>query len=256
MKIKKIVKGLVIFCLLLCMLPNTLAQATTKSILGVSTVYTDKVGTIQLAVFVASEEKIGSGSFELNYDSSILRIRDVDLTTGDAISSSFMSTNASEAGKVSVAWAGKEGQSLNGAIINISAYVLKAGQTATISFENGALYSIDGSEVAVELLDGEVKPFTGETTVNSTKEAANKSWTVTLSGDYNPATLNKYTVLVKNSRNIAVEVKLEKRTNNSFTVTPITNYPSGKYTLEITEQLRSVNGSKLNPARKHEFVIQ
>lgn len=256
MKLKSIFRMVMLLSIFTLILPSTFAQAVTKPILGVSTIYTDKAGTVQIGIFINSDDKIASGSFELEYDATLLRIRDQDLTNGESISPAFVSTNASEEGKVTVSWAQADEKKLNGTVLTISAYVLKAGQTVNMNLENVALYNEDGSEVDVQVLDGQVKPFTGEKKVHATKEQANKVWTVTLSKDFNPATLNKYTVLVKNSRNIAVDVKLEKKNNQSFTVTPLTNYAAGKYTLEITDQLRSTNQSKLNKAIIYEFVIQ
>jgi len=252
----KRLKVLVMFLLFALILPNPLVQAVTKPVVGVSTVYTEKVGTIQVGVFIASDSKIASGSFELEYDEKLLRIRNQDLTIGETISPALTSTNGAKAGTVSVSWAQASEQTLNGTLLTVSAYMLKAGETANISLKNVKLYSGNGTPIDIQLLDGAVKPFKGETKVHNKKEQPNKEWTVTLNKEFNPSTLNKHTVVVKNSRGALVEVKVKKKTNNSFTVTPISNYGAGKYTLEISEQVRSINGSKLNKAIKHEFTIQ
>lgn len=256
MKLKNTYKIVILFAFLLALLPSTLVQAVTTPIVGVSTVYSEKVGTVQVGVFIASDEKVASGSFELSYDPKLLRIRDQDVVVGETITQALTSTNGAEAGKVSVSWAQAKEQSVDGTLLTISTYILKAGETANISLKNVKLYREDGSEITVELLDGQVKPFNGDKQVHDKKEKPDKEWTVKLNKDFNPSTLNKHTVTVKNSRGVVVEVKLKKNTNDSFTVTPLNKYAAGKYTLEISEQVRSINGSKLNKAIKHEFTIQ
>lgn len=256
MRYKMRIIVLALFVLLGCVLPINVADGATKPVLGASTVYTDKTGTVGIAIFIASEQKIASGSFDIMYDSNLLKIREQDITIGEVIAPTLTSLYGSEAGKVSVAWAQAEGQTLDGTVVKLSPNVLKAGQATTIRLANVKLFSEDGTEIVAEVLDGQIQPFNGKKSVHSKKEKSNKAWTITLSQDVNMATVNKHTVVVKNNKGVALDIKVDKKTNHSFTVTPVSQYPTGKYILEISDQVRSVNGNKLTQAIQYEFEIE
>lgn len=231
-------------------------QAATKTVLGLSPVYTQKAGKVQVTVFIDSAEPIASGSFELEYDALLLRLTDKDVEVGDVTKQALVSSNGSEAGKVSFSWAQNTGEALNGTVLTLSPTISKAGQVVDITFNNVKLFDEQGTDIAVDLLNGTIQPFNGNKKVHPTKKGKSDPFKVTLSSAFDPATVNKHTVFVKNSSGVLMNVKIDKLTDTSFTVTPIANYTAGKYSLEISDQVRSKNGKKLTEAIQLEFTVQ
>lgn len=253
MNVNKIIKVLVLFSLLIVLLPSTLAQANEKSVIGISTVYEDKRTTVDLAVFIETSEKVASGSFDVVYDGAALTTPKI--VRGDLRDTYLSSENIQQDGLITVAWSAANGETLKGTLLNFTARTAKAGETVELKLENVQLYSEDGSKIAVQVLNGHIKPFSGDTTKHDSTVKGNKEWTITLSSDVNWATVNEHTVTVKRSGK-AVDVVLEKGESDTIIVSPKNNYAAGTYTLELTEQVRSASGSKLNPPIRHEFTVK
>ncbi|MEK5039855.1 cohesin domain-containing protein [Sporosarcina sp. FSL K6-3457] len=241
--------------LFILLLPATLAHAISKPVVGVSTVYVEKTGTVNLSVFIDSDERIASGSFEMVYDPTLLTMRTVK--EGTAWSNQLKSLNSAEPGKVAVAWAQTTGVSMKGTVIDFSVSVPSAsiGSTINLTLKNVKLFDAQGREIAAQVLDGQVKPFTGEVKEHPGTVDVNKEWTIRLSTPYNPATLNNQTVTVKRGT-VAVEVIITQIDATTFKVSPKNPYTKVKHTLEITDQLRSISGGKLNKPVRHEFTVK
>lgn len=253
----KIIKVLVVFSLLLFWLPSTASQAKEKPILGVSTVYEKSIKTVDLAVYVQSDEKIAGGSFDITYDSSLLTVYDSSVAVGDALSGFMMnSKNGATGGKVSVAFANDTGLMVNGTVLAFKGRISKAGSTINLDFDNVQFYGEDGKKIEVTIVDGAIKPFGGKETIHGEKVNSSKPWTIELSTAYNRASLNEHTVSVKNSSGKLVDIVIMKVSNTKFTVKPKGNYARGTYTLEITEQLLSASGEKLKEPVQYSFTVQ
>lgn len=237
----------------LVLLPN-LADAKTKSQLGVSTVYADK-GTVDVGIFLSSDVKLAGGSFDLVYDPNLLRVRESDINVGSPLTPFLSSVNGAEAGRISLAFANGADATVDGTLLTFKATLLKTGETVDLKFTNVQLHQANGTVADVKLLNGQIKPFNGETKIHEQKVAGNKEWTVNLSTTFDPATLNEHTVSVKMSGR-QVDVTLTPKDATSFIVKPKTNYARGTYTLEISEQLRSINGGKLKQPIRHQFTVQ
>lgn len=253
MKSKKWTKLFVLCSLLILLLPNLVVEAKTTSVLGVSTVYEDRRTTVELSVFLQSDEKIGSGSFDVVYDQTALS--NVKVSVGSSINGSLHAVHADNAGTVSMAWADVESKTVKGTMLTFTARLDKNGETVPLKLENVHLYREDGTEIDMQIVDGEVKPFSGKDETHGSKVKNDKVWTVTLSEPFNPATLNANAVKVmRGTTEIAVDVQVKD--GKTFTVTPKVNYPRGKYVLEISEQIYSEKGTKLKEPRRLEFTVE
>ena len=250
-------KILVVLSLFFLWLPSTHIEAKEKSILSVSTVYEKAVKTVDLAVFLQSNEKIASGSFDVTYDTTLLRVSDSTVAVGEALSGYLLSSkNGATAGKVSMAFANDTGTTINGTVLTFKGVILKAGSTIDLNFENAQFYGEDGKKIAVTIVNGAIKPFVGNESTHSEKVDSSKPWTVTLNSAFNVASLNDHSVSVKNSAGKLVDIEIVKVSNTKFTVKPKGTYARGTYTLEITEQLLSASGGKLKEPRRHIFTVQ
>lgn len=248
-------KVIVLLSLFMLLLPATLAHAVSKPVLGVSSAYIEKAGTVNLSVFIDSDERIASGSFEMLYDPTLLTVKAAK--EGTAWSKQLKSINSAESGKVSVAWAQAAGVAMKGTVIDFPATVTKdgAGSPINLTLKNVKLFDAQGKEIALQVLNGQVKPFTGDVQDHPVTVGVNKEWIIRLSTPYNPATLNNQTVTVIRGAT-AVEVTVTRIDATSFKVTPKNPYVKGKHTLEITDQLRSTNGGKLKKAVRHIFTVK
>lgn len=254
---KKLIMIVVSSFLLFLVPMNFQATAATKPVIGVSTVYTDKTGTVNLAVFIESDQRIAAGSFDIVYDPLLLTVRDKVVKEGTTLSTQLKSINSAEPGKIGVSWAQLDGVMMKGTVIEFPATVTRdgAGATITLSLTNVHLYDAQGKEIAVQALSGEVKPFNGS--VEERKEAVSNDheFKIRLSTAYNDATLNASTVVVKRG-NVVVDVVLTRVNADTFSVKPVTTFARGKHTIEITDQLYSAQGSKLNQPVRYEFTVK
>lgn len=250
-------KVFALLSLFMLLLPATLAHAVSKPVVGVSTVYAEKTGTVNLSVFIDSDERIASGSFDVLYDPTLLTVRDKAVKEGTVWSNQLKVINSAEPGKVSMAWAQVTSVSMKGTVIEFPATVTRdgAGSTMNLTLKNVKLFDAQGKEIAAQVLNGQVKPFTGKEDTYPDTVGADKEWTIRLSTPYSPATLNNQTVTVKRGTT-AVEVTIERIDAMSFKVTPKNPYARGKHTLEITDQLRSERGGKLNKPVRHIFTVK
>ena len=237
------------------LLPTSAAQAAGKSFVGASTVYEAQRGkTVNISLYIHGSEKSAGGSLDLLYDKSELTVQKVEL--GDELSGYISSVNTDQDGKVSLEWAKATGQVQEGTLLTITARLMKANETTALDLQDVQLFNDNFSTIAVDSYDGEVKPFNGTTKKQKTKVKGNKVWTVRLNKAVNPATVNKQTVRVKDSRGNEMNVNIKVLNTKTFTVTPKSNYARGTYTLEITNQVRASNGAKLNKPMKYEFSVQ
>lgn len=95
----------------------------------------------------------------------------------------------------------------------------------------------------------EYTPKGGRMAVESTKV-----WTVTLSGEYDPTSLNSG-VRVYSSKGKTVEINVLPKTPNSFTVVPHSPYESGNYTLSIAN-LRGKDGKIMKDNFAMNFTVK
>lgn len=255
MRNTKTLQVFMLLSLLLLLLPSTLAQAKGQPVIGVSNGYTERADYVDIGVFIQSDEKIASGSFDLVYDSDLLKVTDRDVVLGDQLMNYLTSKSGVEEGKVTLSFAKATGETFDGTLMKIKTRVMSVNEPIYIKFKNAQFYDEKGTKVNVKLLDGLIKSFTGDTQTHEKTETLDKVWTITLSNAFNPATLNEHTVKVTSGTRI-VDVILTPINSTSFTVTPKGNYTRGTYTLEISDQLRSANGSKLNKPIRHIFKVQ
>lgn len=242
------------FALSLWLLPS-MAKATEKSFVEATTVYEAQKGkTVNISVYIHGSEKIAGGSLNLLYDQTELTVQKVEL--GDQLSSYISSVNSDQDGKVSLEWAKATGQVQEGTLLTITARVLKVNETTALDLQDVQLFDEDSSAIAVDSVDGAVKPFKGSTKKNSSKVNANKAWTVRFNRAIDPVTVNKYTVRVKDSRGKEIDVNVKESGSKALVVSPKSNYARGTYTLEITEKIRMVNGNQLKTPIRYEFSVK
>jgi len=253
----KSIKVFVLLSLFVLFIPTTIASAVSKPVVGASTVYTEKTGTVNLSVFIDSDERIAGGSFELVYDPTQLTVRDKIVKPGPALTTQLTAINSAEVGKVAVAWAQGTGVSMKGTVIEFPATVTTegAGTTVNLTLKNVELYDAQGKKIAVQVLNGQVKPFTGIEKIHPGTVDVNKEWIIRLSTPYNPATLNNKTVTVKRGT-VSVDVEVTRIDATTFKVKSKLPFNKAKHTLEITDQLRSAGGGKLRQPVRHVFTVK
>ncbi|PIC58296.1 hypothetical protein CSV80_05830 [Sporosarcina sp. P12(2017)] len=247
---KKITTMAVLLLTLLVSIFPTVASAESKTTIGITSVYTDRATTIELAVFIDSSERVAGGSLDLKYDNELLSITDANVETGEVLEGYLKSSLSDTEGTVSTSFAAAQGKMLTGDVLTIKARVSKAKADTEIKIENAYFYTEDGKELPLQIVNGAVKPFDGTTKDHPTTVLPNKVWTITLSEPYDIKTLNKHAVNVsRGTTNVPVKVKSISPT--TFEVFSDTNYSKGNHTLEITGQLLSAKGTKLvEPVRK------
>lgn len=251
-------KVIAMLSLFVFLLPTTFVQAKSSAIVGVSTVYAEKAGNVELVVFIDSDERIAGGSFELDFDPALLTVRENTVIEGAALTDQLFSLHGGEAGKIGLSWAQATSVSMKGTLVTFTGNVPRAsvGQEIPLKLKNVHLFTGNGTEVSAQLLHGQVTPFDGITTEEKETVDGNKPWTITLSKGYNPATVNEHTVRVLDRTGKPVDIIVKQGAGNTIVVTPETEYKRGSYTLEISDQIRSMSGSKLNAPRRHEFTVK
>lgn len=254
---KKLIQIVVLVIVVSLLMPTQASHAVGKTVLGVSTVYTESTGSVNFSVFIRSDEPIAGGSFELVYDSTMLSVSKSNVKLGDALSSQIKSINNEKDGSVHIAWVTDNGQEMDGDLLNISGRVQSVGKGNTIPLQLKNVHLIDekGNQVSVQVIQGAIKPFDGKQMTHSRSVAANKEWTITLNEPFNEYSLNKYAVTIKKG-STNVPIIIEPISSTKFKVKPETKYSTGTYTLEITEQLTSLSGSKLKEPVRLEFTVR
>ncbi|MDV6378751.1 hypothetical protein ORD22_11045 [Sporosarcina sp. GW1-11] len=253
----KKINVLVWFSILLLLIPAIPAQAAVKkTAVGVSSAFVESTGLVNLTVFISSNEKIAGGSLDILYNSDQVRINANDVKTTDTLSPYLSSGGSDAAGKISLAFAKSSGSTIDGTVMEVKAVVLTpgSGKVNELKLENVELYTEQGKKITAQLIDGQIKPFTGKEQTHADSVANDKSWVVTLSTPYNSATLNAQVVSVKRG-SIVVPVEVEVVNDTKFRVKPIGTYPRGTYTMDITDQLRSANGEKLSQPVRFTFKV-
>ena len=234
-----------------------MVKAGDQSFVSVSTVYeSSRTKDVTISLYIHGTEEIAGGSLDLFYDKALLNVKDV--TTGDVIADYMTSVNKDQAGKVSLAWAKDSGQIQEGTLLTITARLLKANESVALDLKNVQLLTEDYAVIKTNTFDGEIKPFKGESKKHESKVKRDKKWNVRLSQDFYSATVNQHTVKVRDSKGneVKVNIQLKPKASNEFIVIPQKNYDSGTYTLEITEQVRSLNGSQLSNPVQYEFTVE
>lgn len=242
----------------MALLPVGSTKAASKPVIGVSTAYTEKAETMNMAVFIESDEPIAAGSFDIHYDSSFITFQVSRVALGETLLNlPLISLNASDAGKLAVSWAQLKGQKIQGTVLEFPARVVAAGVGEVIDFElrNVQLFNDKGKEISAESIHGQIKPFDGEEKEYGETVSVDKEWTIHLSEPYNSATLNEHAVTMKRGT-IMEEVIVTPLTSRSFSVKAKEQFRKTKYTLEITDQLRSVTGGKLKEPVRHTFTVR
>ncbi|PIC63221.1 hypothetical protein CSV79_12825 [Sporosarcina sp. P13] len=253
----KNIKILVWFSILLLLIPAIPAQAAViKTAVGVSSAFVEKTGTVNLTVFISSDEKIAGGSLDILYNSDQVRINANDVKMTDTLSPYLSSGGSDAAGNVSLSFAKSTGSVIDGTVMEVKATVLTlgSGKVNELKLENVELYTEQGKKITTQVIDGQIKPFTGKEKTHANPVANDKSWVVTLNSSYNPATLNAQAVSVKRG-SIVVPVEVKGVSATKFRVKPVGTYPRGTYTMDITNQLRSTNGAKLSKPVRFTFKV-
>lgn len=228
---------------------------TEKPYVGVETVYESQQGrTVNFKLYIHGNKKIAGGSLDLLYDQTALSVQKAEV--GDQLSNYMISVNTDQPGKVALAWAKAQGQIQDGTILTITARLLKSNMTTNLDLQNAELYKDDLSKITGNVFDGQVKPFKGDLKKHDSKVKGNKAWTIKFNKAVDPATVNENTVMVKDSRGNDIDVDVKAKDNKAIVVTPKSDYPRGTYTLLITEQVRTLDGSMLTRPVKYEFTVE
>ena len=255
MKYTKIIPFLTIILAFALLLPTAIVKAEEKSFVGVSSVYEGQIyKTVNISLYIHGTEKIAGGSLDLIYDQTALTVKTVAL--GDQLTDDLTSVNKDQAGKVSLAWAGGSGKKLKGSLFTITASLKKSNEIIDLDIQNLQLFNEDSLLIAVDSIDGVIKPFKGKEKTHDTKVTGDKIWTIRLNQEISDRTVNRHTVRVKNSLGKEFEVDIKATNGNTFTVSPKTDYIRGTYTLEITEQVRGKYGSQLKEPVQYKFTVQ
>ncbi|ARD48915.1 hypothetical protein SporoP33_12205 [Sporosarcina sp. P33] len=253
----KKIRILLMFSMLLLFIPITSAKATVKqTAVGVSSAFIERSGSATLSVFISSDEKIAGGSFDIIYNPEQLRINASDVKMTDTLSDYLSSAGSDAAGKVSMSFAKSSGSLIDGTVMEVKATVLSAGygNIHNLTLQNVELYNEQGKRITTQLINGQIKPFDGKESTHPNSVTVDKPWLITLNKPYNPATLNTSAVSLKRgSADFPFELELVNATQ--FRVKPIGSYIRSTYTLEITDQLRSMNGAKLNQPVRLKFKV-
>ncbi|WP_156890578.1 cohesin domain-containing protein [Sporosarcina ureae] len=245
------------FSILLLLIPTISAKATVKkTVVGVSSAFIERSGSTTLSVFISSDEKIAGGSFDILYNPEQLRINASDVKMTDTLSE-YLSVGGSDAsGKISISFAKASGSVIDGTVMEVKATVLSAGygNINNLILENTELYDEQGKRITTQLINGQIKPFVGKESTHPNAVTVDKPWLITVSKPYNPATLNTSAVTLKRG-STDFPIELEVVNDRQFRVKPIGSYIRSTYTLEITDQLRSINGAKLNEPVRLKFKV-
>lgn len=236
-------------------LPPKPTNAESKTLVGISTVYEKNTTSVDLTVFISSNESIASGSIDIEFNPDLLKVTDTNVKKGAILSEHLTSTNGTTPGRVSLAFANSKGGQLSGSLLTMTARVSKANTPIDLKLMNVKLFKDDGTEVKAQLVDGEIKEFKGIVEAHKEKVKRDKQWTITLSEEYDPATLNEHAVNVKRG-SVKVDVIIKPLNAKSFIVTPKSGFSSGAHTIEITELLHSANGTKLNKPIRKTFSVE
>lgn len=253
----KSIRIILAIVLLAMILPTaSVGAVSSKPVIGVTTAYTEKATTLEMAVFIESDEPIAAGSFDIQFDQSMVTTSKIALGE-QLLTFPMTSLSTSNPGKISVAWAQEKNANMEGAVLTFSARVVAAGVGENIKFNlrNVHLVNAQGKKVSVQTVNGQIKPFDGKETEHSETVGVDKVWTVRLSEPYHPATLNDQAVSLKRGT-VAEDIIITPLTDRSFQVKAKNPMRKAKHTLEITEQLSSANGSQLKEPVRHIFTVR
>ncbi len=237
-------------------LPTTIAKAETKSVVGVSTVYEEKRGKeVNISVYINGSEEVAGGSLTLFYDKTALTVEDEPII-GEELSDYLTSVNTEKPGKVMFEWAKATEQILDGTLLTVTLELEKSSETINLDLQEVKLFNEDFEPISVDVFDGQVKPFKGDMRKYGTKVKGSKEWNVRFNKEFNKSTVNKHTVFVRDSRGNVIDVAINLSGKNIIVVKPKGVYEYGTYTLEITEQVRDLNGKQLKEPVKFEFSVE
>lgn len=255
----KFIRIMLTLVLLATILPIKSTYAVSnQSIISVTTAYLEKAGTVNMSVSIDSDEQIAAGSFDVEFDSTLTTVQANRVVLGETVSSlPLTSLGTEEVGKISVAWAQTKGVKMKGTLVDFPARIVaaNAGEKIPFKLRNVQLYDAKGKEIPVKAINGQIKPFDGKETEHPETVGVDKVWTVRLSEPYHPGTLTDQAVTLKRGT-IEEEITITPLTDRSFQVKANSPLRKTKYTLEITEQLSSANGSKLKEPVRHIFTVR
>lgn len=254
--IRKLVVMTLLLILLLPAVQTSVADAESKTVLGVSSVYTDRASYVELAVFIDSTEKIAGGSFDLSYDPGLLNIPDTAVSVSSALDGYLKSFGSDNNGTVSVSFAAAEGQQIQDDLVALKVRVTKAKVDTAVKLENVQLFNENGEEISMQVIHGAIRPFDGEVEEHPGTVQPDKVWKVTLSDPYDMKSLNEHAVKVTRGT-VDVPVTVKAIDPYTFEVRAKNGYTTGKHTLEITDQIISAKGTKLvSPVQKNFTVAR
>lgn len=254
----KNIKVFIWFSLFILLIPTLPARAAVnETVVGVSSAFIEKTGAVEIAVFISGKEKIAGGSLDIVYNSEYVRVNATDIKITDTLSPYLSSASSDPAGKVSMAFAKVEGSLLNGTIMHMKTAVVGtgSGKVHDLTLENVELYDEQGKKIQVQLINGQMKPFVGNEITYEDFVTNDKSWIITVSKPYNPATLNERVASMKMGTK-EIEIEIEVISDKKFKIKPVGTYARGTYTMDITEQLRSVNGARLSQPVRFTFKVK
>lgn len=102
----------------------------------------------------------------------------------------------------------------------------------------------------------EIFAIDGTPTLQSTGYAPNKAWTILLSQEVNPTTVNKDNIYVTDAAGTKIPVTFETNGSKVIVKAPTAGYAKGNYTLHVEASLQSQGGQSLTKATTKAFQIK
>jgi hypothetical protein len=234
---------------------SSMVQAQTKGAVIVETKYEDRRGSIMnIAVYVDNVANLAGGSFDLQFDSAVLTARSV--TPGDLLKDAQVVDNIQN-GSVKVAWAASSGRNDNGTLVEIEFRLNTRDGNSKLSLHDVELFNADVQKIAIETLNGQIKPFDGSEQKASSIVPSNKQWNISFNNAVHPSSVSHNSVYVVDKDGKRVTTKTTLSTDHrQLTVQPVGSYSPGTYSMFITEQVHTPNGQALNKPTKMEFTVE
>lgn len=235
--------------------------AQEKATLSVSSSYIEQRGrTVTVGVFVDGADQLAGGTFELMFDPDVVQA--LELRKGDMLGQSLFVENMNDSaqGSIKVAWASADRLESSGTVIELDFRLLHRNRkmATDILMKNTELYDVEGKKIEINVLNGDIKPFKGDTKQKRDNISANKTWTINFDTAMKVKTLNKHTVYIIDNRTSekVKTVVIPSSDKRSVQVKPVGNYSAGTYTIIITEQAQSINSHPLAEPVKLEFTVR
>jgi hypothetical protein len=252
------------FFILLTVLILTLSQSPSltgaitsdsRGSITVETKYEEQRGNYTIEIHAHNLEDLAGGSFELRFDGSMLNAR--SLKPGDALHKEYFDHNLDN-NSVKVAWAAAEGKDTDGTLFEMEYRLTSNGNKSEINLHNVQLFDDKLNKLDVDVINGGIKPFDGDTRKSSKNVKPDHPWTITFSNPVHRSTVNRQTIYVVNNLGQRVQTRPDISSDGKQITLhpPVGNYKAGDFTLVITDQIRTPRGTALKQAVKMDFSIE